>query len=494
MVNKGYINLFRSFSIKGNKEFKMACKIISQDNCSILKEEDVNKEGKNKYRIVDLKDEVKTYIDFINENKKNSEVASDNIGKSYMKSYICKEQLQFEEIVVNHINYYTKFVGVTSKHIGKTLENVFEPFLLQPILFSKDNQVYNIYITLNLYNMGVGVVDFSIPINNVKFEKLYNPHLGGLTLENVQIPKYILDKSSNKIEYINFGSKRISEIVDMYTSYIMGLISDKNGNTEEFSNYSLLDYKDSNSVSKDVKRNIYWIIHQPFLYLNEQLTSVYDNFWNESYCISKFARLLVGTHGRSVAILGSECINEIRKVYEKEINKDELYYEMFNSFKYSIETVMVKQFIYKEMIRRLKENSVYMNKKVLNKLKVDMYINNINEYGFSSVNSLTKFIEESCCDFFPKDKYDNQINDLEKIVISKESIQREKINIFCVTVTSVLTIIFSYDAINKMLTMLDMRYGWDIAKNSYYIWIGILIIIVFYWLNIIIRKFDRNNK
>lgn len=472
MIKLGYLDLFHSVNIKN---FKKVIDILYDSEIVATTLPNIIQNGNNKSVYMDISDELYKYIESIGEkveklaSNKSLKLSEEDILKLRFYEKVSKLGIFIEDNIKNIIISR----NATNNLLRNNITNDYESIILKPIIFVENDDIGYISVSIDIYKIGVAILNFSIPIYNVPFEVLHNLDMSFDNYIEVTVPGVIYNQDDKYIE----SNRNIFEVIDSYSKYIFRLINkfDKD-KPKVFENYTIIDYEGINNSFKnfeDTFKKIFWILNKPYVVFNEQSDEIYNKCINNYYDANKNCRIYVGSYGRMVTILGN---------YYKILNTNSIYISTISQLKFSIHSVIINSIKVENIMKKLKKTGKNINRKRLEKFEVEKYLNDANKLGFSSVNKMTKYIEERVYDFFPKERYLNEIDIQNEIVTVREAIRRDKINIFFVFISGIATVLFSYEPLCKVLDLIDLRYGYNVSYYSFYIWICIIIFIFLYIL------------
>ncbi|HBI6884503.1 hypothetical protein [Clostridium perfringens] len=476
MIKLGYLDFFYAIDIKNEKNYNDIKKILYNSKICATSKPNITQKDEKKIIEIDIRNEIYGYLENIENNVKelvnNKELISneemDFLAKFYQK---VSNVGIFIERDISKMGIYR---NTTTKLLSNNdINNDYESIILKPIIFIENDDIGYVSVSIDIYKIGVAIINFSIPIYNVPFKNLWKLEILFDNYSEITVPGEIYSENNQYIE----KDYELFESINLYSDYIFNLINRADSNKPKvFEHYTIIDYtgiKDSFENFEDTFRKIFWIMNKPYTVLNEQSEETYNKSISNYYDMSKNCRMYVGSYGRVISIVGSGY---------GLVDKEEVYISIISQVRFSIHSVIINEVKLANTIKKMKKTGKNINRIKLEKFKLEKYLYDANKLGFSSVSNMTLYIEENIYDFFPKERYINELRIQDEIVTVKEGRKRDNINIFFVFISGMATVLFSYEPLCKVLALIDKRYSYNLSYYSFYIWMLIIVIIIIYIL------------
>lgn len=514
-VSYGVVDFFSSYKICNYKKCKNFMEKFSKLQCTITDltfEENIAGLGfKNEFETFmvnqtsKIRDHLKQFDYKSIIKNENSEVAVDQVVNNEVfrpaldiKIEVSKESgiTKFRVIdnYIEKLNYNLELLkethNVTSRHLGKSVSQFKDSYLLQPILIECEGKVVHINVKATIYKCGILIIQYTVPVEDYKFS---NFMLIGdkIVFDKAYLPKYIID-NCDKYDYEEVKHEKISSLFSEYENYIIRNTSKTNNYYTYFTNITLINYDDMpsnfNSVSEDIKRKVFWIINYPFQVVNEREKAEYDSFWkNEGHLASKYFRLFCSSNGRSI-ILANKDLNSVKITKDESVtfNKEEIY-KLSNDFIITaIENILIKKVHYNML-----NDNTYISQKSLKSIRkkkieimdIEDLIFSINNGGFSTVRLAQQYLEGHLVDYLPTNFLANRFKALEDITKIKDESLKARYNSFLAFVAMMFPVVFGLESVEYMVNKIKvvdlLGNNINIENQGIYIWIGLLFLILF---------------
>ena len=376
-------------------------------------------------------------------------------------------------------------------------------FLFQPLKIVVAGKELFINLHATLYPTGNFILHYSIPLRDICFSNLY--HRDKDIDYTCFIPEYI-KCSSDKFDYVQ--SESINEAITTYNKYILNNLKSKLKNYSKYTVYILNDYSnmpnDFKNASPTLCRDIYWLAHAPYGYVNEQEKEKYLSFYSNRYSINMFSSLFVGSNGVSIIAFNKQK-HSIPQIEEKMEDNEFKYLSMLIYINFSIEMILLKQSFYTEVMnfqinKKTSFKELTINQKKI--LEINTKIFSLTLYSYGSIKSLLDHIESCSYDFLPSSSIESIIKNNSETIQIKEAESREKRNSLNSLLTILIALFFGLDTIDSITKLIDNyvikhseTYITHFNKYSLEIWLFFTILIfILMHINLFIDLYTNKIK
>ena len=214
---------------------------------------------------------------------------------------------------------------------------------------------------------------------------------------------------------------------------------------------------DFKNASPTLCRDIYWLAHAPYGYVNEQEKEKYLSFYSNRYSINMFSSLFVGSNGVSIIAFNKQK-HSIPQIEEKMEDNEFKYLSMLIYINFSIEMILLKQSFYTEVMnfqinKKTSFKELTMNQKKI--LEINTKIFSLTLYSYGSIKSLLDHIERCSYDFLPSSSIESIIKNNSETIQIKEAESREKRNSLNSLLTILIALFFGLDTIDSITKLID---------------------------------------
>lgn len=404
------------------------------------------------------------------------------------------------DFLCDSIELTKTFIKKTNVYLNKNLKFFNFNLILQPLKVIIDKEEAFINVRACIYGTGNLILQYTIPVKNVKFAKLYK--IDDDLEYDTYIPKYIYDKDGS---YEYSGVYKINESIKKYNEYILRKINNEISTSNKFVNYTLIDYSnipnEFEKAGNDFNRDLFWLANSPYGYFNEQEKNKYLEFVKNRLPISLYSSLFTSTNSKTIVAYNSKRIN----IDELDRLNEDLRFRHNNTLIYIgpvIEIIMIKQTFYNEIASYRISNETTLkeitnNYKNIIDIKSNFFIMTFGGYG--SVNRLLEYLEKNLIDFLPQENIENTINNYRELISINESEIGEKKNFIISFIAVVFSVFFGLGAIDDMTKVLDSYLKMKINYNQTHIndyvieiWAGLILVsILFIYKYEIIKVFNK---
>lgn len=515
----GYKDEFYCFKLFGESSLKNLVNKLDKLKCIITENDYEKREINIKAEFIEyLSNENSIYKNTIINNlklefcKEHPEIAVTNNGdvniynrtaKNSDNNFytIAKIDVENDYTLFINENLYLlcEFLKYNSIYLGKSIDLFMTSFLLQPIKIKYNDKEYFINVRMSVYSTGNIIIQYTIPIENIEFKYICNNRNYKIDFKCF-IPQYLIGESVT-YDYCN-TEYTLGAAFSKYNDYVLNLFNkDSKSNITTFTNYTLIEYdgrpETFESMSEELKRNIYWVLNGPFGYLNEREKDTYKNLNKNRYSISNYSSIFVSTNCRSIVLYNNL---QLKEQSLKEYFNNQRRYESAMIYLFpSIEMILIKKSYYNMISYERFDKSYSVNKirrKYYDIININDYLFHLRYGGYGSVTRLQEYLEKNLIDYLPAKFLEENIKNYKEILEIMESDKLNKNNFLVATLAMIFPIIFGLNAIESMTQSIDKYLKTSLSKYSFILWIAVIIFIfvVLILSNKIIKKFMYKAK
>ncbi|SCI46374.1 Uncharacterised protein [uncultured Clostridium sp.] len=358
------------------------------------------------------------------------------------------------DLILQKLDEFYYILNEDSRYLG--VENILDIFFLHPIALIDSECVEKnnyIFITATLHSSGQLILKYSIDISNESSDKLYDIKI--LDKFTAKVPNILLDKNilgySSEIVTLEYA-------INMYNKHIMDILRIRMKPLINkpicFENIILGEYEkmpqNFNSISKDMKEALFFIVNRPYGYLNERNKEDYEKFIDSRYNISRYLGLFSGTMGRTLTLYNKDYSLISSDVTDKIPNKCIL---ASTSTSAIIKLLLIKRTSYEHIIREVLTESCSIRhmRELQKKILLAENYNFLNlKTSFGSIKNLYNHLENNMTDFFPKDELDRKLNLYTAILNNEENIEKDRFGSRVSLMGVIVTLIFGISGIERL--------------------------------------------
>lgn len=525
-INSGFLDLFYTFKFEDKDDYSKIDKFLTSTHCVVSNIKDNN---------VGFSCDYEEYTQFcVSEINKRKIDALNNIeSKIPNMQFKAREDINFdfsrkyetnivdEEIVVtvsiDNKNPFlqkhewrtyeqkfleqklfdiTRYINENFMNLDTNVEDFLKVYIIQPMKVSGisdhvDEKYINIYLWL--YSSGCLTIQFTVPINNSTFGNWTQPEQNKFDLK-IMLPSYI-ENSEHSKEYI-YSDKEYyyEEGIHRYKQYIIGKlnrISNLERHESKLNLFTLIDYDglpmnfDSIPVKNSIIKDLFWIVHSPFGYLNDVTKTTYNKFLDERYELSKYISVFAGTQSKLV-IAWNKSTNDLPQEV-KEVICDDKYAITMSYVLVPIQDLLMKT-VYCNSILNKPFDKLTSKKDIINRqediIYIKDYVFSIKRYSHESTNKMSIYLQNTLSNFLKIDSLDDRIKIYKEIVELKESEESSNNTFFLSFFAIIVTLLLGVDAIDKLTKLIRDTFNIDFTSYNFIIWsfLIIFLIVIFIYL------------
>lgn len=517
-INSGFIDLFYTFKFKNKKDYSKINEILEEMNCVIseivdksigfncnyeeylqfcvseINKKNVESINKSNIKLEGMQIKARHEFTFDFSKKYKTNILDDEIAVTVSGDGSNSLLSKYEYRTYEHIFLEQKMLQLTTylneNFIGLNIDKFLKIYVLQPIKVENSNENIDekyINIYLWLYSSGCVTIQFTVPISNSIFGNWTQPEQNPFILKT-KLPLYIENNKSDE-EYI-YSDKEYDyeEGINIYIQYIikkLNKVSTLEKHNSELKLFTLIDYEDSptnfdsmpakNSIVKD----LFWIVHSPFGYLNEVTKTKYNKFLENRYEISKYASVFAGTQGKIVIAWNNstrDLPEEVRELIYNRKYSILMSYVIIPIHELLMKTTYCNSILNKQFNRLTSKKDIIKRQEDI--IYIKDYVFSLKRYSYESSNSMSNYLQSTLSNFLKNDALNERINFYKDIIELKDSEENEKNN-FILSISSVIVaLLLGVDAIDKLTQLIKNTFGMDWTNYNFKIWGCLLILLI----------------
>lgn len=505
-IKNGYVDYVYAFKVFDNSmySFEEFIKKIRCSKITISKEEYNLKSQINELEfksdfIEYINKRYETYMDktdmpnyFKEDFNKNSEK---HIHLEFFDTGIALDVVSNDQLEISQETALKSMAAMNTFAAGYYRRSVSEikvNFLLQPFKIRYKNIFEYATLVVNIYKSGMSTLRVSLYISDLHISELSENNLN-LKCDEMYIPSFMVDKKSNKRDYIEFGLKKsITKATEEYVKYLQSFSDTLQKRFEEYIHLTLIDYAykprnfENSNISDNYNKIIYKLLFAPVYEFSEpDKAKANGEISQRYYAMSKYLRHYISSSAKSISAFSEEIDNLIKRPNSK-YKYSTFYFAAIDSILLPIEYILLERYSYEDFLVHKLNTSMNINELREMKLKLldeDKFFFLRYGFGFGTLKELLEFMENKLDYYLQYNLIKERSRKVEELIKLQEDLKKEKFNIITRLVAMILTLIFSLPGIKNSIDIFKASGYPQLSNHVLLIWllINMLFGIIIFW-------------